>query len=39
MFPLVIKALGMDGDDIKKTWFVSLNVVGGENERAERLRE
>lgn len=39
MFPLEIKALGMDGDDRKKTWFVSLNVVGGKNERAKHLRE
>lgn len=38
-FPLVIKALGMAGDDIKKTWFVRLNAVGGEHERAECCRE
>lgn len=39
MFPLVIKALGMAGDDMKKTWFVRLNAVGGEHERAECCRE
>lgn len=38
-FPLVIKALGMAGDDIKQTWFVRLNAVGGEHERAARCRE